>query len=309
MIFLFLCLLLLFSPPINAFKPERPVILIHGIGFRGLRAWQSPSLTKYLGLSNRGMADFLVESSGYTLGKDLFIHVYDTMEPIEHIASEFAVALDGYLQKAGASEVDLICFSMGGLVARTYLNNHVNPPVVNLITIATPHKGSYWVGVAENVKPQADDWPFRILGEFRDKVGREYESRETYRFFDLVYRFGEYPSIRQMQPGGEFMQKLETYYISSQINVTCIAGYVLPSFDSAFVPESFVDLISEHFGPGDLVVPLESALWERADQKFIVKGRPDITWHTVLPYNTEVQSIVKYILSRNYMFNKLKSIN
>ena len=304
MIFLFLAVLLLFSSHTMAFKPERPVILVHGIGFNGTLAWQSPPVLRYFELINKGLAEFLVESSGYTRGKDLFIYEYDTMATIEHIANEFNLALTKYLRQSGATKVDLICFSMGGLVARTLLNGATDPPVENLITIATPHKGSYWVSVAESVKPQADDFLFKILGELRDNLADDV-SLKTYRFLDSVYRFGEYPSIGQMQPEGEFMEKLASFSFSPHIKVTCIAGYVLPSFDSAFVPETFVRLLSERFGPGDLVVPLESALWERADQIFIVKGRPETTWHSVLPFHPEVQALVKYVLSESYMQKQL----
>lgn len=290
-----------------AFKPERPVILVHGIGFNGTLAWQSPPVLRYFDLINKGMAEFLVESSGYTLGKDLFIYKYDTMSSIEHIASEFNLALNEYLKQSGATKVDLICFSMGGLVARTLLNGVSDPPVENLITIATPHKGSYWVSVAENIKPQADDFLFKILGELRDNLENDV-SFKTYRFLDSIYRFGEYPSIGQMQPEGEFMEQLASFSLSHHIRVTCVAGYVLPSFDSAFVPETFVKLLSERFGPGDLVVPLASALWERANQVFIVKGRPETTWHSVLPYHPEVQAIVKYVLSESYMQKQLRRL-
>lgn len=309
MIFLFLALLLIFSNPVFAYQPERPVVLVHGIGFKGIRAWQSASILQYLGIKDKGMANFLEESGGYTLGKNLFIYEYDAMVPIEHIASELSLAIEEYMKLAHADNVDLVCFSMGGLVARTMLNGQTNPPVVNLITIATPHKGSYWVGVAESLKPQPEDWLFRTLGELRDRVGTDYYSLEIYRFIDSIYRFGEYPSIQQMAPDGDFVQKIESFYLSPKINVTCIAGYVLPAFDSAFIPESFVNLITDRFGPGDLVVPLHSAIWERANQIFVVKGRPDITWHSVLPYHPEVQAIVKHTLSRNYMFERLESFN
>lgn len=51
----------------HAFIPERPAILIHGIGFKGGLTWDGIPLLRYLNLQNRGMTDFLVESGGYTL--------------------------------------------------------------------------------------------------------------------------------------------------------------------------------------------------------------------------------------------------
>ena len=310
MFFLIISLCIMLTIQTHAFIPERPAILIHGIGFKGGLTWDGIPLLRYLNLQNRGMTDFLVESGGYTLGKDLFLYNYDTLDPIEHIASEFAVFLDKHLEETGTEEVDLICFSMGGLIARTYLNGKENPPVRNLITIGTPHRGTYWVEVAEQVKPQSGSWFFRTLEDFlakNDGSGASLDN-DIYSFLDTVYRLSDYPSLGQMDPEGEFIKGLENYYVDPKVNITCIAGLVLPTFDSALVPKSLVALISEYFGEGDLIVPLESALWEKAHQSFIVKGPAETTWHTVLPYNPDVQAIVKYILSRDYMLTKLDSL-
>lgn len=309
MIFLFLICLLIFPYKSQAFRPERPVVLVHGIGVRGSATWKSVPIFKYFGIQRKGMVEFLVESGGYTLDKDLFIYNYDTKDPIEHIASEFRTALDLYLEKTNTNEVDLVCFSMGGLVARTALNGEVDPPVKNLITIGTPHKGSYWVNVAENVKPQADDWLFRILGDIRDNMDLKKVEEETYLLIDNIYRFGEFTSLKQMEPNGEFINKLSTFYLSPKVNVTCIAGYVLPTFDSTFIKISLVEAIDEHLGPGDLIVPLESALWERSKQNFVIKGRSELTWHSALPFHEDVQAIVKYLLSQDYMLTQLKRLD
>ncbi|MDD2430562.1 MAG: alpha/beta fold hydrolase [Firmicutes bacterium] len=309
MLFLIIFISLILSLDAQAFIPERPAILIHGIGVRGGLTWEGIPFLRYLNLQSKSMTDFLVESSGYTLGENLLSYDYDTLDPIEHIASEFATFLDEFLKSSNSESVDLICFSMGGLIARTYLNGTKDPPVKNLITIGTPHRGSYWVEIAEQIKPQSSSWFFTTLETVLSNAELPDSSlgQETYRFLDRVYRFSEYPSLGQMEPEGEFIKNLENYYIPPEINVTCIAGLVLPAFDSALVPESLVEKISERFGAGDLIVPLESALWKNADQTFIVKGPADTTWHSSLTYNPEVQALVKYILSRDYMFSKLES--
>lgn len=103
----------------------RPVVLVHGVlvndgvwfGFRR-------------SLVREGVA------SVYT------INYGPPHADIEHFAGQLATKIDAVCANTGASRVVLICHSMGGLVARTYLRRHGGTRIERIITIGTPHHGS-----------------------------------------------------------------------------------------------------------------------------------------------------------------------
>jgi triacylglycerol lipase len=105
---------------------RNPVVLIHGLGdtcrlFRRMRAF--------------------LEKHAWT------VHCVDLVPNngdvgLDILAGQLAAYLDGVL---GSSQVvDLVGFSMGGLVARYYLQQLDSAKrVQRLITISTPHRGSW----------------------------------------------------------------------------------------------------------------------------------------------------------------------
>ena len=103
----------------------RPVILVHGVlvndgvwfGFRR-------------NLVREGVA------SVYT------INYGPPHADIEHFAGQLGAKIHAVCAETGASRVVLICHSMGGLVARTYLRRQGGTRIERIITIGTPHHGS-----------------------------------------------------------------------------------------------------------------------------------------------------------------------
>lgn len=95
-----------------------------------------------------------LRSIGYVLGVSLFIFPYDWRETIEEAARKLASEVHRIRQlppvKAGTRspvtidyhQVDLLGHSLGGLVARAFVqSDHNRNDVARLITVATPHKG------------------------------------------------------------------------------------------------------------------------------------------------------------------------
>lgn len=96
----------------------------------------------------------LLERCGYAERTDanpggtLYAWPYDWRRDLRDTADRFAEFLDGVVAIRGDVEFTVVAHSMGGLVARTYLesaayaNRPARPRVRNLITLGTPHRGA-----------------------------------------------------------------------------------------------------------------------------------------------------------------------
>jgi pimeloyl-ACP methyl ester carboxylesterase len=120
----------LFSPPARG-RGERPVVFVHGymqnrVDFLGLAR----------ALSRRGLGP-------------LFGFNYPWFASVP----SNAVRLDRYIERVcretGAAAVDLVCHSMGGLVAMEMMRDEAKRETLKIrrcVTIATPHAGVAWRG-------------------------------------------------------------------------------------------------------------------------------------------------------------------
>ncbi|MBI2105219.1 PD40 domain-containing protein [Candidatus Woesearchaeota archaeon] len=70
---------------------------------------------------------------------------------------ELKFAVD-QINKVTGKKIILVGFSMGGLAARAYLQNEFNPKSSALVTVCTPHVGSYLAYLSENDKPKISEW-------------------------------------------------------------------------------------------------------------------------------------------------------
>jgi pimeloyl-ACP methyl ester carboxylesterase len=110
-------------------RGEVPVVLVHGymqnrVGFFGLAR----------ALARRGLGP-------------LYGFNYPWFASIEQNADRLARYVDGIRKETQASAVDLVCHSMGGLVAIEMLARRgASAGVRRLVTIATPHAGVTWKG-------------------------------------------------------------------------------------------------------------------------------------------------------------------
>jgi len=104
---------------------------------------------------------------GYVENKDFFIAYYDWRNSNADSAKNYLKPL---IQKAnslnGTSEVNIVAHSMGGLVARSYIEGSgYNNDVDNLIMLATPNKGSSDVYDAWEGGYIPKNWDNRLLME------------------------------------------------------------------------------------------------------------------------------------------------
>lgn len=111
------------DPP-PASGPRTPVVLVHGYlsnrgYFRPMARW----------LESRGVAPIFVPN---------YRSIFST---VERGAAELHAAIE-HACGAGAPNVVLVCHSMGGLLARRYLQEHGEGRIARLVTIASPHHGT-----------------------------------------------------------------------------------------------------------------------------------------------------------------------
>lgn len=100
-----------------------------------------------------------LEESGYRINEDLFICYYDWRQKNHYIVDTYLKPmLDRVKEKFPDNKVDFICHSMGGIVARTYIQGrNYQDDVDKLIMIATPNKGSvdaYYLWSTGRLKPK-----------------------------------------------------------------------------------------------------------------------------------------------------------
>jgi pimeloyl-ACP methyl ester carboxylesterase len=129
--------------------PKKPVILIPGIG--GSVNWDLmiggvfPEKWTLMSHTYDGIIEAL-ESMGYEKGKSLFVCYYDWRNNNSISGENYLKPIvDDALAQSGANQVNIIAHSMGGLVARSYIQNanYANRnDVENLIMIGTPNRGS-----------------------------------------------------------------------------------------------------------------------------------------------------------------------
>jgi pimeloyl-ACP methyl ester carboxylesterase len=187
----------------------------------------------------------------------------------------------GELSERGVERLDLVCHSMGGLVARDALTRDgfgkTGLGVEHLVTIGTPHGGSPWArlrAVAE-IREHAQRWvesedmdPKRLLGFARDGVGQ---------------------AGRDLLPGSDFLVDLDTRSLPEGIEVTCIVGRLTTAqgmetgkllaagtlrdvvgADDASAIMGAIDRLGREFGDG--VVPMSSAVLDGVSDVVILEA-------------------------------------
>lgn len=127
-----------------------PLILVHGLG-GSAEAFRTAGGT---GLEQR------LEQAGYVMGRDLFTLDYreDNNGDYVHVASAHLRPLVAdVLDQTGAERVDLLGYSMGGLVARYYLGLPGEAARVRtLVLLASPSHGSFAANIVKDARVTQD---------------------------------------------------------------------------------------------------------------------------------------------------------
>jgi pimeloyl-ACP methyl ester carboxylesterase len=149
---------------------KTPVVFVPGLGGSfnllvlldwsapTLSGWDFPPFVDY----GRAFVDTLTRA-GYTRDRDLFVAFYDWRKSVDDSATNYLIPwIDRARRQSGSDRVVLIGHSMGGLVARGYIQgNAYRGDVERLITLGTPHRGAAdayypWEGGVMNWDPVAN---------------------------------------------------------------------------------------------------------------------------------------------------------
>jgi len=132
--------------------PIQPIIILPGLGaswnhenmILGIEKPQSdwfmtPGVKVYDGLINT-----LKNANYQTEGEDknLFIFNYNWTKPLESNVADFKNYIENIVRPLPEQKIDLIGHSLGGLIARIYIQNNPNNSIDQLITLGSPHKGT-----------------------------------------------------------------------------------------------------------------------------------------------------------------------
>lgn len=125
-------------------KEKTPIIILPGFG----GSWDVDAILTNTPGNNWKIPDFVKEydgiinslkNAGYKENEDLFVFAYDWRKPLNTLADDLnSFIISKNIQN---KKTNLIGHSMGGLVARTYLQKHNNPNINKVITAGSPHKG------------------------------------------------------------------------------------------------------------------------------------------------------------------------
>jgi pimeloyl-ACP methyl ester carboxylesterase len=296
-----------------------PVIVIPGIlgsaQFGEEKEWKLDPITYTY-------ADFVssLEKNGYEKGKTIFEFPYDWRKSNLDTAVDLKNKINDVLESAKVSRVDLVAHSMGGLVARQYIESadYANN-VDQLVTMGTPQKGAPW----SYLLWEGGEGFFRIKERVLKKM-LTHEAKEN--GYDDLQRYiqAKIVSVKELLPdydylfdsgGGakEYPQNnfLENLNFSAnvanlkKVDFTNIIGdlnndqstiskiRVVPStIDGKWehgMPENFYDENGDRgleYGRGDETVPKASAEGIPSDQKFEIDSA-----HSDLPTTAQCEVI------------------
>lgn len=150
-----------------------------------------------------------LEAEGYILDQNLFIVHYDWRQPNGESAAEYLVpAINHAKEVTGAQKVDIITHSMGGLVARAYIQNPelYQGDVDQLIMLGTPNAGAadaYTVWESGDIPERwgvgSKLWVLRIERALR-------KTRDSNLVRPLSFRTF-FPSLRDLLPIDNFVTR------------------------------------------------------------------------------------------------------
>ncbi|MTI46990.1 MAG: alpha/beta hydrolase [Firmicutes bacterium] len=154
----------------------------------------------------RPMLDNL-KSLGYKLDEDLYVCFYDWKKENQYSVQQYLIPMIEKVKKqTKKKKVNLLCHSMGGLMARAYIQgNSYKYDVDKLIMLGTPNHGSvssyfFWEGGQLPYERVNKNIFFRLLWEGFVWILKNIKGMKS----DLITLREMFPSIKQLMPSYEY---------------------------------------------------------------------------------------------------------
>lgn len=244
------------SPSPSPSSPPHPIIFVHG--FHGQPSdWKNRAADRdYVGILEK--EGFLPELIGlYSYADYNRDGVYDDQGDIQGIAQDLPGAVEKLSQAhrdlGGNGQVDIVAFSLGGLVSRAYFSSpQFSDRVRRFIDVASPHKGIF-IGHPVN---WLDSLPFKgaeIRKAFLRLAGRVWnKAAGENRPIDF-----NSPAAQQVIPGSQFLKELnQVQKTPKSLDYFCLYGDIHATFNQKIFHWT---LRSKKFSLGDLLIAPESA--------------------------------------------------
>ena len=100
------------------------------------------------GYLNNGAVWFFTARALEAQGYRVFTMDQPAFAPIDAMGDRLAARVDELLAATGAPQLTLVAHSMGGLVCRAYLRRHGETKISRLITLGSPHHGTFHANLA-----------------------------------------------------------------------------------------------------------------------------------------------------------------
>lgn len=158
-------------PSLPSSPSLQPLILLPGLGgswnHRAMILGEDVPQSEWYMTPGVKVYDGLIETlknAGYkTEGEDknLFIFNYNWTKPVDFIADDLENYIQTVVNPPPETKIDLVGHSLGGLVARTYVQNNPNNSIDQLLTLGSPHKGVpfvYYLWEGGNLNKALPGW-------------------------------------------------------------------------------------------------------------------------------------------------------
>ncbi|SNX54341.1 lecithin--cholesterol acyltransferase [Thermoanaerobacterium sp. RBIITD] len=195
---------------------KRPLVFIHGI-FGSIFVPTLVGKTWGFGPASYIYEPFIdnLKTLGYTEGKNLFICYYEWWKNIPDCINTLMSKINEAKIKNGVDKVDVICHSMGGLLARSYVQSgFYKNDIDKLIFLATPHYGSanaYYAWEGGAVPPDNDeDFINILLRGFLWAIGKIKGEKN-----ELMIIRNYISSVKDLMPSREYGNYIFKYPIKS----------------------------------------------------------------------------------------------
>jgi len=228
---------------------KNPILLVPGYSSKSV-VWETTGLVNYMqqkGLVYGGKLRAHTNNQHKIIPEktikgnvDFFSLSYsDSVQKIDYLEKELGLAIKYIRKNTNAKKVIIVAYSMGGLVSRDYLTNHYKRPYVStLITIDSPHKGSFLADIAKTSSLLLSDKYTNYLSQNMDipidgKAINDLMSEESNQFLKKLNHAKHPQKITYVSIIGiEKNTSSINSYLKNQLGISTYEGDLVCSKDS-----------------------------------------------------------------------------